>query len=250
MLWASIEMILGAWLVSGQEEHPCPKARHILHQNCYSGRTQRYLRNHPICGLADYIQQVLKYYQTENYYVHQLRVLQDQPAWESLLNMLFHASRCHLLGKDLPNCVVNDMAEDYVYETIPALLCGYFPYHSSFHAWSVVVLRNTINKSARSLMAGKRASQQVYLDDLPTRSLMQVLFTSGVEEQVVRRCDLREAIAQLGPRSQLIIHYYYEQGLSFEEIAAKLQTTKDAVYAQHKRIKAVLKTRLEENEQM
>lgn len=240
-LWASIEEMLGAMPMPGAKEGEISaEIRHILYENCRSGRAQRYMCNHCACWPTDYVRLVLNWYQAEHQYVRRLRVEQDSPAWEGLINILFHAARRYLLSKGLPEGVVNEDFEDYVYEAMPALLRTHFPYHSSFHAWSVVAVQHTIDKCARWSMANKRAChRQVYIDDISPAALL-ALFTPGVEGQVMRDYDLRQAVAQLPRRAQLLIYYHYVLGLSLDEAAQTLGISKSATYALHKRLKPKL----------
>ena len=241
ILWASIEQALGSLPMPGAEEWEISaEIPHILYENCQSGRAQRYMRNHCACLPTDYVRLVLGWYRTEHPYVYRLRVEQDSPTWEGLINILFQATRRYLLRKGLPMWVVNDNVEDYVYEAMPALLHTHFPYHSSFRAWSVVAVQNTVDKCARWSMADKRARyRRVYLDDISPKAFL-TMFAPGVESQVMHNYDLRQAVAQLPRRDQLLIYYHYVLGLSLDEAAPKLGISKSAAYALHKRLKPKL----------
>lgn len=216
--------------------------RPIVMENCRSGRVRRYMQHRPQCTPTQYVHYVIEQYRAVQPLVYRLRVLQEDAAWITLLQQLTWIACKHLRRKNFSPATLKDVAEEYVYEAIPALWQGYFPYHSSFEAWAARVVQNTIDKGARRLMAQKRGyRQEVELDEPGTQRLLQDVLMGGVEEQVSRRYDLARAFHKLPWRYVEVLYLHYYQGMNFDEIALGLDISLVSVYALHKRAKKALR---------
>ena len=125
-------------------------------------------------------------------------------------------------------------AEDVFQDVFLRLLQDETAFRSDEHlkAW---LLRVTLNRCHDVYRSAWRRRTQALDDNLRTKP---------AEDEPLRACELREAVESLPPKLSAVIHLYYEEGSSVEEVAQLLNcrpaTVRTRMHRARKRLKELL----------
>ena len=128
-------------------------------------------------------------------------------------------------------------AEDVFQDVFLRLLQDETAFHSDEHlkAWLLRVTLNRCHDLHRS--AWRRRTQT--LDDS-----LRAADPDPAEDGALRACEVREAVEALPPKLSAVIHLYYEEGYSVEEVAQLLNcrpaTVRTRMHRARKRLKELL----------
>lgn len=233
----------------------------IVSQNVASGRAQRVMAGRFIEGregspLETYVDRVIDCYLREH---NRIEALADgnRAAWTELFEQLAGRAYNILLRLQVPPGWARGEASDFAQEACEVIFSHPFPYDVSFDAWATRILKNCIlGRYTRSqdlvdrepgILSLDRPSQEVG-DDFSLYDLLTDDSGTSVFDRLEVREWLIQAIARLGSRAQqqvIIDTFFYE--LSDEEIAQRLDKTRQAVYNLRfralRRLKQILKKR-------
>ncbi|MFQ5768695.1 MAG: RNA polymerase sigma factor, partial [Acidobacteriota bacterium] len=208
-------------------------------------------------SLETYIDRVIAGYLREHRRVEALAA-RDETAWNELCKLLAGRAYNILLRLRVPAARAANEAPGFVQQTCEVVFSQPFPYDVSFDAWATLILRNQIlQRYTRSqdlidreprMLSLDRPSQHQTGDDFSLYHLLADESGHSAFERVEVQEWLLQAIAQLRsrPQQQVIVDtFFYE--LSDDEIAGRLDRTRQAVYnLRHRalrRLKQILETR-------
>jgi RNA polymerase sigma factor (sigma-70 family) len=217
----------------------------VIQQNWTSARFQNLIADDSHKSLSDYILSVdlnLRLYAAR---VEALFTEQDPQAWADLFNSLCKWANSYLIRKNFyPDASTWERAEGIATETVIALQTAVYPFDVDLDAWLHVVLKNTARNHLRhNNHRGRLLDEARDIDDLDLPQAGQ-----AVEQQILNNTVLLDAIEALNPSRREVIVLRYIKGLSYEEIAERMQRSVGAVHNLHFQAIADMRTFFEEGD--
>ncbi|MCA9950133.1 MAG: sigma-70 family RNA polymerase sigma factor [Anaerolineales bacterium] len=210
--------------------------RPIILANLDKGRVQFFLDKSEDYQVEDYVWHVAVHYEQWQPYLHQLQVMGDAVAWDSLYIKLQKWAYNHLLRKNFPGSLETRFqdAVDCAGMAAGRLLNARFPYDTAFDPWAHTLLQFVIAKHINKEY--KKLNEQIV--ELDAFEGWTELFVDPKTLDAAQLFDYRQellaAIDQLTSeaRKEVIWRHYFE-GRSLKEIASIMDKSPGAVHKLH-----------------
>lgn len=212
----------------------------IIFTNLDKGRLHNFL-DHQDPTPADYVCRVADKYEQWHEYVHAVQIEKRTDLWQPLYEKMQKWTFAYLPRIGYPGYAGYDdklqQAQICAAEAAIVLLDAAFPYDVDFEPWAYVLLQNVTRKQMdRRIKPRLEAEKQEIEVDAWDDWLHNLLDPAGENEQYLAelRADLLHSVAQLASqaRQQFILLHYFE-GRTFEQIAAQMGKSPNALYKLH-----------------
>lgn len=212
----------------------------IIFTNLGKGRVQNFLER-PDCSPIDYVWRVTDKYNQWHGYIQAVQIEQRDDVWQPLYEQLQTWAFRYLPRIGYPAYASREdhiqQAHACAAQAAFTLITAYFPYDVNFEPWAYILLRNVTHKHMdRKLKPYIEAQKQEVELDAWDDWLQNLLDPMAEDAQrlIELRADLLRAIGQLASdaRKHFIVLYYFEHK-SFEEIAAQMNKSPNALYKLH-----------------
>ena len=203
------------------------KIRAILYSNLERGRIDFYISGE-IDLINEYAQRVVKNYDKFSAYINTIQIERNEAEWQPLFeNMQVWAYNYFLAINHPPGKMTMESAIARATEAAIVLLDAHFPYDTPFAPWARVIVVNTCKKFVRKTL---KVSNKSNLNPIDLDKLENLLTSSQKKDWEDQHIDLISAIEQLTDTRKEVILLSYFEGLSPDEIASRINKTKQAVY--------------------
>lgn len=224
-------------LASTEEEAVVEAIREIVFKNHDSCRIHKFLEDGETPG--DYVERVLKHYREWHDYVYRLKNVQDQATWKNFVEEKLQSWAYYVLRrKGFPKRGNRRRhASDCATDAAVAILDSHFPYDVHFERWAHVLTQYVCLRHIERHWHPSATFQDKMISLDEYDGWLQNLANPSAEDETRRltlQHDLRQAVDQLSTetRREFIRLYYFRQ-YSFDEIAAKMNKNKNALYKLH-----------------
>jgi RNA polymerase sigma-70 factor (ECF subfamily) len=186
--------------------------------------------------LPDYVQRVVSNYDAMNGYLHELQVVRSDRVWEPLLKKLQQWAHAFLGRWHLDEETRTRYSHDFADQAAVKMLAAHYPYDGEFDGWARIFLHNVCRRQLDALNRSRWFQDEISVDWMEAEEWASIGITS-LERTIELRLGLRQevgaALELLPATLKRVIRLRYFDGLSFAEIAARLEIPIGAVYKRH-----------------
>ena len=222
-----------------QEEEPAlaRAVAHIVWANAEQGRLAKFLAAGDVADERDYVRCVVSRYREQYDYVRRLQESEDAQVWEALFTRLQKRAYGVLTKKQF--LIPGERYEHAVQCATDAALViarRRFPFDTYFHAWANVVVYYVCGNHVRQARNGRSVPDEAQVSLDAWDGWLQNVADPAAEvahSRVEQRHDLLQQVATLAEAQRNFVMLYYFEQKSYEEIAALMGRSKNALYKLH-----------------
>lgn len=208
------------------------RLRPILYTNLDRGRVQGFLDSETY-GVRDYVWRVDGKYTHLNPFITRLQREKSSDVWEPLLARMQSWAYHYFTRKNIDSAAAQEIARDCAVTAATFILKAYFPYDTDFDPWAHVIVQNSCRKYVREATKKSVVPQQSIVNLSDALDILEDPAFQDQEYYYNLRQDISEALAQLSGARRQVIELVYFDGLSFSEIALKMNKSVSAIYSLH-----------------
>ena len=222
-----IERVLES-VCAGSPPQTTAQFKAIVYTNHDRGRIEKFTDGDP-AKIEGYVHETFDIFQQLSGYLHSIQEERDEALWEPLFEKMARwAYRALLRHNFQPGSHTSDLAQECAAEAAIKLIDSHFPYDTNFDSWAHVLTYFTCLKFFRR---GSKKTNPANAEPLEEAiNLPADNDDLTPEERASRQIDLLDAISQLAPNRQMVIHLTYFEGLDAEQAAEVMSRSRGAVY--------------------
>ncbi len=207
----------------------------IISTNLARGRVHFFLNGMENRSPRHYVCRVAVIYARLHPLISALQEERSETAWIDIEKQICGITANYLRRYKLAAYhLTKDLLQDYAQEASARILTARFPYDIELMPWISIIVRNVCLQKLKAMQKDTLINEQdlsELAETLP--ELLHNTSRGGDPNFAGQRHDLLNAIEKLNPARKQVILLHYFEGLTFPEIAEKMDRTIPAIHQLH-----------------